>query len=122
MINRSGLPAEPFRTDRFPYGNVELQKEPISRRVTTSAYDIVINGDGRITSLIVGDAQFMSNQPGMAGGSSIPGFWGSRSLTRPARLSRAVTRIRQPRKLLRRPSARQDVSVRQRFENNATLA
>jgi putative DNA-binding protein len=37
-------------------------------------------------------------------------------------MSRAVTRIRQPRKLLRRPSARQDVSVRQRSENNATLA
>ena len=37
-------------------------------------------------------------------------------------MSRAVTRIRQPRKLLRRPSARQDVSVHQRSKNNATLA
>ena len=80
LINRSGLPAAPFRTDQFPCANVELQKEPVSRRVTTSAYDIVINGDGMITSLVIGDAQFISNQPGMAGGSSIPGFWGARSL------------------------------------------
>jgi sialate O-acetylesterase len=80
LINKSGLPAAPFRTDQVPCANVELQKEPVSRRVTTSAYDIVINGDGRITSLVIGDAQFISNQPGMAGGSSIPGFWGARSL------------------------------------------
>ena len=37
-------------------------------------------------------------------------------------MSRAVTRIRQPRKLLRRPSAPQDVSVHQRSDNNATFA
>jgi len=80
LINKSGLPAAPFRTDHFSYANVELQKEPISRRVSTSAYDVVINGDGAVTSLVVGDAQFISNQPGMAGGSSIPGFWGPRSL------------------------------------------
>jgi hypothetical protein len=59
---------------------VELQKEPISRRVTTSAYNILIDGEGAVTSLIVGDAQFISNQSGMNGGSSIPGFWGPRSL------------------------------------------
>jgi sialate O-acetylesterase len=80
LINKSDLPAAPFRTDQFPCANLELQREPISRRVTTPAYDIVINGDGMITSLVIGDAQFISNQPGLAGGSSIPGFWGSRSL------------------------------------------
>jgi hypothetical protein len=36
-------------------------------------------------------------------------------------MSRAVSRIRQPRKLLRRLSARQDVSVRQRSDNNDTF-
>jgi len=81
LINRSGLPAAPFRTDHFPYANVELQKEPISHRVSTSAYTILINGDGVVTSLIVGDAQFISNQPGTNGGSSIPSFWGPRSLS-----------------------------------------
>jgi len=37
-------------------------------------------------------------------------------------MSRAVTRIRQPRKLRRRLSARGDVSVRQRSDNNAAFA
>ena len=37
-------------------------------------------------------------------------------------MSRAVTRIRQPRKLPRRPSARQGVSVRERSDTNATFA
>ena len=80
LINKSGLPAAPFRTDHFPCANVEVQKEPVSRRVTTSAYDVVINGDGAVTSLIIGDAQFISNQPGMAGGTSIPVWFGSRAL------------------------------------------
>jgi sialate O-acetylesterase len=80
LINRSGLPAAPFRTDRLPPANVELQREPVSRRVTTTGYDIVINGDGMVASLIIHDAQFVSNRPGVAGGSSIPGFWGPRSL------------------------------------------
>jgi sialate O-acetylesterase len=80
LINKSGLPAAPFRTDHLLPANVELQKEPISRRVTTSAYNILIDGEGAVTSLIVGDAQFISNQSGMNGGSSIPGFWGPRSL------------------------------------------
>jgi sialate O-acetylesterase len=80
LANRSGLPAAPFRTDHFPAANVELQQEPVARRVSTSGYDIVINGDGMITSLIIGAAQFISNQPGVGGGSSIPSFWGPRSL------------------------------------------
>ncbi len=80
LVNKAGLPAAPFRTDQFRCANVEVQKEPVSRRISTSAYDIIINGEGMITSLIIGDAQFISNQPGMAGGSSIPGFWGPRSL------------------------------------------
>ena len=37
-------------------------------------------------------------------------------------MSRAVTRIRQPRKLRRRPSARRDASGRQRPENNVAFA
>ena len=35
---------------------------------------------------------------------------------------RAVTRIRQPRKLRRRPSAHRDASVRRRPENNVAFA
>lgn len=77
LVNQAGLPAMPFRTDNFPYSNIEVQKEPVSREVTTPAYTIVINGDGMVTSLTAGNAQFISNEPGMAGGSSIPGIFGN---------------------------------------------
>jgi sialate O-acetylesterase len=77
---QSGLPAAPFRTDALPYANVEVQKVPVSHQVTTSAYKITVDGDGNITSLIVRGSQFLSNAPGMAGGSSLPFGFGSRSL------------------------------------------
>ena len=78
--NQSGLPAAPFRTDALPYVNVEVQKVPVSHQVTTSAYKITVDGDGNVTSLIVRGVQFLSNAPGMAGGSSLPFGFGSRSL------------------------------------------
>jgi sialate O-acetylesterase len=80
LVNMAGLPAAPFRTDDFAYSNVEVQREPISHQVTTSTYTIVVNGDGVVTSLCVGNAQFISNDPGMAGGSSIPGMFGNVNL------------------------------------------
>jgi sialate O-acetylesterase len=81
LINKSGLPAAPFRTDALPYSNVEVQKQRVTRRVATSNYEVVIDANGTVTSLIVHGAQFLSNEPGAAGGSSIPGFWGPRTLT-----------------------------------------
>ncbi len=80
LVDQTGLPAAPFRTDNFSYANVEVQKEPISHHVTTSAYEISVNGDGKVTSIIVRGAQFLSNEPGSAGGTSIPGAFGSRTL------------------------------------------
>ena len=80
LVNNEGLPAAPFRTDNFPYSNLELQREPVSYQLTTPGYAIVINGEGRVTSLISGNAQFISNEPGMAGGSSIPGMFGNLNL------------------------------------------
>lgn len=77
LVNTAGLPAAPFRTDDSPYSNVEVQREPISHQVTNPAYTIVVNGEGMVTSLSVGNAQFISNDPGMAGGSSIPGMFGN---------------------------------------------
>jgi len=77
LVNSAGLPAAPFRTDDFSYSNVEVQREPISHQVTTPAYTIVVNGKGMVTSLSIGNAQFISNDPGMAGGSSIPGIFGN---------------------------------------------
>ena len=80
LVNGSGLPAAPFRTDDLPYANVEVQKEPVSHQVTTSAYTISVDGNGKVTSLIVHGAQFFANEPGSAGGTSIPGAFGPRAL------------------------------------------
>jgi sialate O-acetylesterase len=76
LINKAGLPAAPFRTDDFPYSNIEVQNEPISHQMTTSTYKMIVNGEGMVTSFCVGEAQFISNDPGMAGGSGIPGAFG----------------------------------------------
>lgn len=81
LVNQAGLPAPPFRTDHFPYDNVEVQEEPVSHQVTTPAYQIVVSGEGMVTSLTAGSAQFISNAPGMAGGSSIPGPFGNMALS-----------------------------------------
>jgi hypothetical protein len=80
LINAAGLPAAPFRTDDFPYSNVEVQNEPVSRQVTTSTYEIHVDGNGDVSSLSVRGVQFLSNEPGMAGGTSIPAMFGPRSL------------------------------------------
>jgi sialate O-acetylesterase len=80
LINRSGLPAAPFRTDTLPYSNVEIQKQQVTRRVATSAYEIVVDANGMPRSLLFRGMQFLSNEPGTAGGGSIPGFWGPRTL------------------------------------------
>ena len=81
LVNKSGLPAAPFRTDQLPCSNVEIQAQQITRRVATSAYEIVIDANGMATSLVVHGAQFLSNEPGADGGGNIPGFWGARALT-----------------------------------------
>ena len=82
LANRSGLSAAPFRTDTQSPVNAEVQKQQVTRRVATATYEIAVDADGKIVSLIRGGAQFLSNEPGAAGGSSIPGFWGPRPLTR----------------------------------------
>ena len=80
LVNDDGLPAAPFRTDTFPYANVEVQKEPVGHHVTTSAYEISVDGNGKVTSLVVHSSQFISNEPGAAGGTSVPGGFGPRQL------------------------------------------
>jgi sialate O-acetylesterase len=80
LINRSGLPAAPFRTDTLAPANVEVQKQRVTRRVATAAYEIVIDANGMPSSLLFHGAQFLSNEPDTAGGGSIPGFWGPRTL------------------------------------------
>lgn len=80
LTNRSGLPVGPFRTDDQPRSNVEVQRRPTARRVATGAYEIEVNGEGKVASLAVHGKQFMSNAVGSAGGTSIPYFFGPRTL------------------------------------------
>lgn len=82
LSNKSGLPAAPFRTDQSPPADVEIQAQLRSRTLTTSAYEIAINADGKVTSLGVRGKQFLSNAIGHAGGTSIPVWLGARSLNR----------------------------------------
>ncbi len=80
LVNRSGLPAAPFRTDRTTEADADIQQQPISRRVQTRSYDVAIRGDGSVTSLVVGGKQFLSNEPGWAGGTTVSGWLAPRNL------------------------------------------
>ena len=80
LTDESGIPAAPFRTDDLSPGDIEVQKQPATHQVTTAAYEVAVNGDGRVTSLVVHGKQFISNAPGAAGATSIPAFLGTRSL------------------------------------------
>ena len=80
LTDDSGIPAAPFRTDDFPPGDIEVQKQPATHQVTTGAYEVTVDGNGRVTSLIVRGKQFICNAPGAAGATSIPAFLGTRAL------------------------------------------
>jgi sialate O-acetylesterase len=80
LTNKSGLPAVPFRTDDLLPADVAFVKVPTARTVKTARYEIEISSQGSITSLGVHDLQFISNDFGVDGGSTIPTFFGPRSL------------------------------------------
>lgn len=82
LTSKAGLPAAPFRTDRLPASDIEIQAQPAARNLSTSAYEISIAADGKVTSLGVRGKQFLSNALGAAGGTSIPAWLGARSLNR----------------------------------------
>jgi hypothetical protein len=80
LVNRSGLPAAPFRTDRATQLDADVQRQPISRLVRMKSYEAAIGGNGSVTSLVVGGKQFLSNDPGWAGGTTITGGLAPRNL------------------------------------------
>jgi sialate O-acetylesterase len=84
LTNKSGLPADPFRTDNLPPIDVAFVKVPTTRAVKTSRYEIEISGQGSITSLGALEQQFISNDFGADGGSCIPAFLAPRSLNQVA--------------------------------------
>lgn len=82
LTSKAGLPAAPFRTDQLPARDIEIQAQQAARNLSTSAYEISIAADGKVTSLGVRGKQFLSNALGAAGGTSIPAWLGARSLNR----------------------------------------
>lgn len=80
LTNRSGLPAAPFRTDAQPRSEGEVQKQAVTRRFATPVYELQVDGVGKVTSLVVRGKQFLSNEAGAAGGTSVPAWLGARSL------------------------------------------
>ena len=82
LIDQSGLPAAPFRTDTLSRDDTAYVHQPIRRSVKTPAYEVEIDSIGGIRSLGVHGEQFVSNALGMNGGSCIPTFFGPRNLNR----------------------------------------
>ncbi len=80
LVNRSGLPAAPFRTDSTTQTDADVQRQSVSRLVRTRLYEAAIGGDGSMTSLVFGGKQFLSNEPGWAGGTTITGGLAPRNL------------------------------------------
>lgn len=77
LYNTEGLPAAPFRTDRFPQSDFEIYLVPASRTVTTSLYEALIDGNGWLLSLKVKGEEFLETMTSP----EIPGcffftFWG----------------------------------------------
>ena len=80
LADAEGRPAAPFRTDGLPPRDVAVLTEPTPRRVRTRDYDVTISGLGKVTSLVFGRKQFLSNAPGQEGGTSMPVMFGEREL------------------------------------------
>jgi sialate O-acetylesterase len=87
LINDSGLPASPFRTDTesIPKDAPEFQTLGADYRIATPDYTLVVSAQGKVTSLVVKGKQFLSNADGASGGSSVPLFGGSLDFTKVAR-------------------------------------
>jgi hypothetical protein len=81
LVNRSGLPAAPFRTDSTTEFDADIQRLPVSRLVRMKSYEAVVGGNGSVKSLITGGKQFLANDPGYGGGATVSGWFGPRDLT-----------------------------------------
>ena len=73
LTNAAGIPVTPFRTDTQPLskGHGEVIPSPLGYQLKGPDYEVMIDGNGRATSLIVHNQQLLSNAPGKWGGSSL---------------------------------------------------
>lgn len=81
LVNRSGLPAAPFRTDAFPVtkGLGEPQHPSAGYTFKGVDFQVEVSGEGRVTSLVSRYQQFLSNASGNWGGTCLQ----NRSLQQP---------------------------------------
>jgi sialate O-acetylesterase len=87
LVSTAGLPAVPFRTDSYSPNDLEFVHVPVHRAVKTLAYELELDAFGSLRSLGVGGEQFISNDLGAAGGSTIPTVFGPRNLAQVEELS-----------------------------------
>ena len=94
LVNAAGLPAGPFRTDsQPPLVPVEIKPVAPQRRVLTSTYDAVVNGDSYLVSLGAGNEQFISNNLGFMGSANFPAMFGPRPLQHAVELTAGSIRF-----------------------------
>lgn len=75
LYNDANLPAAPFRTDTQAIAPIaEVLPAPAQRRVSTANYTLTLDGDGTISSLLVGNQQMLSND---GAGFMLVGFFGT---------------------------------------------
>src|SRR4029079_10334232 len=75
LYNDAGLPAAPFRTDTQAIAPiVEALFVPAQRRVSTANYTLTLDGDGTISSLLIGNQQMLGND---GAGFMLAGFFGT---------------------------------------------
>jgi sialate O-acetylesterase len=77
LVNRSGLPVAPFRTDSLAPTKGAFQPLPAARRIETPLYRLTTGDNGQVAGLIVRDKQFLSNEA--RGGTWIPDGFGARN-------------------------------------------
>ncbi|WP_193212889.1 sialate O-acetylesterase [Luteolibacter marinus] len=81
LIAPDGLPAAPFRTDVEPPSEDDgFKPQARSYRIEKRDYQLTVDGKGRVTSLVLKGREFVSNAPGLDGATSIPIFFGGRTL------------------------------------------
>jgi len=78
LVNGTGLPAIPFRTDTQEPRSLAFQPLPVVYRLSGKSYQIETGDLGNIASLVAGGKQFLSAEPG--GGTRIPAGFGPRNL------------------------------------------
>lgn len=118
LVNTAGLPAPPFRTDTLPPQTLDFQPLPTVFRLAGKSYQLDTSSSGGIASFIVEGKQFLSAEPG--GGTSIPGFFGPKSL--PSRRMLGPSRIEFSDSSTKLEIACADDSMEWKFRNDGNAA